>query len=633
MRVLIGAYTQLSHGIPLLAYERVVGSVLTPLLTLLHHRDESVLQLSLSMPLLQWMETTRNPLTLLLRDLCRSEKVELLGGTYHQSILSLINTKDRSNQIEMMTTYLRKRFGQRPKNFFSYGQIFNPSYLNAFTICCMETLIISQEGNGRTNSTNSEPYLMQELGKSITVIPTCDPISLAVRQFAENTSDFKGLLDAVHNTLNGDDEFCMAMINIDHLVQGGITEKETTELFSLLFDSGSESVEEILIPREIPLKGYLGAGWYGHDLRFEGVGALHDLFVEDESLAYLYGRYTAMVEHARLYKKDKDVRKRLESLIQKASSGAPFLFDSHAAMLRPSVRAHFWRYISEVDSILSSLKDWSYPLVYDYDHDEVDEHLVISKNLSCVVDSKGGSLAELTYLPSLHNYGDAYGPLTQLATSRTSLHPPRSGEKRRLFSDVILASGAEIEEYDKSDSSTVLDLGRRRYNLQVLDRRSTEFRATLVSEESNIIGGQLSISKHFKIRQNTVLVEVVLTNLSEKRITCTYGCEIPLSISVKTLPMVFSLLENKRSTIYESEELVLPQAKSIKMIDEPNSTAVTLISDTRFTLLKEDYTIDITSTLGDEHLYQHTLFMPSWPLELESGQERRITLGLRLERK
>jgi hypothetical protein len=69
------------------------------------------------------------------------------------------------------------------------------------------------------------------------------------------------------------------------------------------------------------------------------------------------------------------------------------------------------------------------------------------------------------------------------------------------------------------------------------------------------------------------------------------------------------------------------------MYDEPNSTSLTLVGDTRFTLLKEDYSIEIETVLGTETLYQHTLFMASWPLVLASGGEKKVTMGLRIERK
>lgn len=634
MRVLTGAYSMLAHGIPPSAYERVVDVALKPLLTLLHHRRDVTLQLSLPMSVVEYLDTNCMPLSLLLADLCRSGKVELLGGGYHQPILSLIGPKDRSNQIEMMTTALRKRFGQRPKNYFCHAQIFSPAYINTLNLCCMETVITSVEGGSGGGSGYQEtPYLMQEMGKSVTIIPTSDVINVAVRDFSSLSLSFTSLLRLIKELQQTSPDFLMAMVNLDQLVQGGITGEETGQLFSVLLDHGCDSIEETLGVEELPKKGYLPTGWYGYDAKRGPLYTVNDLFVRDESMAYLYGRYTTMVEHARLYKKDKDVRRRLESLILKASVATPFLYDSHASMIRPSVRTLIWRTISEVDSILSSLEDHAYVQTADYDRDEEDEQLVISKNLSCVIDGKGGSLDELTYLPSLHNYGDAFAPLSEFAASQSSLHPPHSGEKRRLFTDIIIKEGIPLEEYDKRDGHSCLDLGRRRYRIDVLDRKATEFRATVKAGDSEILPGCLEITKHYKVRQNTVFVEISLTNLADDTLAFTYGCEVPLSLCAKTLPISCMLMDGKKGSVVQESEMVERGVKTIKVHDEPNSTMLSLVCDTRFTLLKEDYTIDARTTAGDETIYLHTLFMPSWHLALESGEQKKITLGLRVERK
>ncbi len=634
MRVLTGAYSLLAHGVPPSAFERVVEHTLKPLLTLLHHRQDATLQLSLPMSLVEYLDAAHMPLSLLLSDLCRNGKVELLGGSYHQPILSLIGPKDRSNQIEMMTTALRKRFGQRPKNYFCHAQIFSPAYINALNICCMETVITSVEGgNGGGTGYQEEPYLMQEMGKSVTIIPTSDVINVAVRDYSSLSLSFASLLRLIKEVQQTRPSFFMAMINIDQLVQGGITAGETAQLFSCLLDHGCDTIEEILGQEEVPKKGYLPTGWYGHDVKRGQLYTINDLFVRDESVAYLYGRYTTMVEHARLYKKDKDVRRRLESLIQRASVASPYLHDAHGSMLRPSVRTLVWRTISEVDSILSSLDDHTYVQVADYDHDEADEHLVISKNLSCVIDCKGGSLDELTYLPSLHNYGDAFAPLGAFAVSQSSLHPPHSGEKRRLFTDVIIKEGAGIEEYDKRDGHTCLDLGHTHYRIDVLDRKATEFRATLKVADTAIIGGSLEIVKHYKVRQNTVFVEITLTNIANDLLAFTYGIEIPISLGAKNLPISCMLMDGKKGTITQESEMVRRGVKTIKVHDEPNSTMLSLVCDTRFTLLKEDYTIEARTTVGDETIYLHTLFLPSWALNLEVGEQKKITFGFRVERK
>lgn len=634
MRVLTGAYSQLAHGLPLPAFERVVERVIKPLLTLLHHRRDVTLQLSLSVPLIEYLDVNHMSLSLLLADLCRSDTVELLGSSYHQSILSLIGPKDRSNQIEMMTTFLRKRFGQRPKNFFSYAQIFSPAYINALNICCMETVITSLS-NGTTMKGRDEeqPFMMQEMGKSVTIIPTCDALNIAVREYGAKTIAFSALIRTIKEVQRKQLPFMMGMINVDQLVQGGITVAETEELFGLLLDGGSSAVEEILGLDEQVYKGYLPAGWYGHDAQRANLPTINDLFVRDESVAYLYGRYMTMVEQARFYKKDKDVRRRLESLIQRASVGAPYILDAHASMLRPSVRTLVWRTISEADMILSSLADHTYVQVADYDWDEVDEHLVISKNLSCVLDSKGGALDELTYLPSLHNYGDAYALLDEMAISKTCMHPPHSGEKRRLFTDVIISAKTSLEEYDKRDVQMCLDLGRLRYRIEVLDRKATEFKASVTTPAGAIIASPLEVTKHYKVRQNTVFVEITLANAGHECASFIYGCEIPISLFTKSLPVSCMIIDGKKGSMVQESELVRRGVKTVKIHDEPNSTMLSLVCDNRFTLLKEDYTIESRTTVGPETMYLHTLFMPTFELCLESGEQKKITVGFRVERK
>jgi len=633
MKVLIGAYSQLSQGVPVPAFERALTAVIKPMLTLLHHSEGSVLQLSLGVPVLEWLELTQQPVNLLLADLARQGKIEFLTGSYHQSILNLISPKDRSNQVELTTTYLRKRYGQRSKTMFSYAQVFNPNYINTMNLCCVDSLVISSYDCDKPKQQFSQPFSMQEMGKSISVIPTSSPINSLVQKFGAKEISFGNLLDQIRLVFEARPQFIMAMVNIDQLLQGGISEEQTVQLFTTFLHYGSQSIEEIHGEQELPPKGYLQAGWYGFDSIKSDLCCINELFVKDESFAYMYGRYTSMVETARSYKKDKDVRKRLEQLIQKMSTGAVYLCDANATMLRSSVRKLFWRYISEADSVLAGLNDFSYPVITDFDRDALDEYLAIGKYLSCVVDSKGGSLAELTYLPSLYNYGDTLSVMKGFGSTVKNLHQTPPGRKQRLFTDVFLPHDSVLDEYSKTDEHSCLDMSNAVYSLSVLDRRNTEYRAVASTGRSAIINGELEISKHFKLRQNTVLLDVTLTNLSEHPVSFLYGCEIPLSIASFKNRVSFFQLESKKNVLHEEEEIILEHVKSIRMYDEPNSTSLTLVADARFTLLKEDYTIEKSTILGVEQLYQHTLFMTFWPIQLESGAERRITLGLRVERK
>jgi len=632
-KVLIGAYSQIPAGSPPPVLERALESVFIPMLTYLHSTDDVVLQLYLSSFLMEWLEKNHPEVNMLIGDLARMGRVELLTGSYNQSVLSLLSPKDRSNQIELNTTWIRKRYGQRSKTLWCYAQYFNPIYINTLALCCIDRVIISSYNSICEEEYLKEPFQMHELGKGVQIIPTDSSVGSLVRQYALSEMSFSQFMNKIKTLMQEcSSSFCAAMINLDQLCQGGITASQTEQLFALLLSFDPLSIEEIDDPNEPMRRGYLEAGWYGHDCQTGDLSCFNELFVKDESLIYLYGRFTSMLESARNYKKDKDVRKRLELLLRKMSHGGPYVCDANASMLRSSIRKLVWRYIHEADSVLVAVPDYTYPVSADYDWDDLDEYLTIGKNISSVVDAKGGSLSELTYLPSLYNYGDTFAPLEGFGTSQ-SLHPPVPGTKQRIFTDVFFERPAGIYEYDKRDETSFLDMGRSTYDLSVLDRRNTEYLAHAVCSESPILGSCLSIDKHFKFRQNTVLLEVTLTNHGDEVIDCMYGCEMPLSVGSKKLVTSFSVMEDRKLIAYEEGEVVVDGVKSFKIFDEPNNTMITLVSDTHFTLLKEDYSIDCKTIVGEEQLYQHTLYLLAWPLSLAPGEEQKHTLGLRLERK
>ena len=633
MKVLIGAYSQIPFGSPTPVFERALVSVFKPLLTYLYNTDDAILQLYLSSPLMEWLENNHPEVNMLIADLARKGRVELLSGSYNQSILSMLTPKDRSNQIELNTTWIRKRYGQRPKTLWCYGQYFNPIYINTLSLCCIDKIMISSYDAIHDHETKAIPYQMQELGKSVQIVPTDSSIGSLIHQFGLGDITFGYLMNQIEMRMETPlSSFCSPMINIDQLCQANISEEQTIELFSTLFGFGSTSIEELNSPNDSLERGYLQTGWYGYDSLSLDLTCFNDLFVKDESLAYLYGRYTSLLEIVRNYKKDRDVRKRIDLLLQKISTGGPYVCDANASMLRSSVRKLVWRSISEVDSVLSSQSDYMYPVAVDYDHDEIEEHLTVGKNLSAVVDAKGGALSELTYLPSLYNYGDTFVPLQGFGTTK-SMHSVQPGSKQRIFTDVFLPSHYPLDEYCKDDEQHCIDMGKNVYELSVVDRRNTEFLAFYESQENHILSSSVSISKYYKFRQNTVLLEVTLTNTGDNLLSCIYGCEMPLSIDSKKETVSFTLMENRKTSPYEEAEVIIDDVKALKIFDEPNNTVITLVADTRFTLLKEDYTIEYKSTLGMENFYQHTLFMMLWPIELEPGSGKKFTLGLRLERK
>ncbi len=235
-------------------YERALEAVCKPLLTYLHAHEDAIMQLSLSIPLLDWLDVNHSSVNLLISDLAKNGKLEMLTGSFNQSILSLLSPKDRSNQIEMTTTYLRKRFGQRSKTlFFSYGQVFNPLYINTANLCFIDSIVISTSDEAG-HQQFKEPFIMQEMGKSVSIIPTDGTISDLLASFARKAISFGNLIEHIRSYLESKPPFVMAMINLDHLLQGGVTSQQTIQLFDLLFGHETSSIEEAHLHNDPPKK-------------------------------------------------------------------------------------------------------------------------------------------------------------------------------------------------------------------------------------------------------------------------------------------------------------------------------------------------------------------------------------------
>jgi len=217
-KVLIGAYSQIPAGSPSTVLERALTSVLKPMLTYLHSHNSAVLQLYLSSFLMEWLEKNHPEMNMLIGDLARMGRVELLTGSFNQSVLSLLSPKDRSNQIELNTTWIRKRYGQRSKTLWCYAQYFNPIYINTLALCCIDSVLISSHDSIRNENYLEEPFQMHELGKSVQIVPTDSSVGSLVRQFALSEISFTQFMHKLKTRMQEcTSSFCAAMVNLDQL--------------------------------------------------------------------------------------------------------------------------------------------------------------------------------------------------------------------------------------------------------------------------------------------------------------------------------------------------------------------------------------------------------------------------------
>ncbi len=646
MKVLAGFYSQLPSGTGALVLERVLSCVLKPMLTFLYNHPAAKIHLHLTTAEMEWLECNHPEVNMLITDLVKKNQLELLTGGYYQPILQLLQMKDRSAQIEKTTTYIRRRYGTRGQTLWCYDQIWNPSYISAMYLCSTNRLMISTYDRLHDRQLRTEPFIMQETGRTIEVYPTDDFCSRLVSDYAAGLlsfNDIRGKFDERLSQL-GETHYFAMMLNADQLCQGSSLcghEAEQVGVWKLLSDLYDKCIRQewrMLLLNEYDEEAapvgydYLPAGWYGRDSRqTKRMASFNDILVHSEELNQLYGRLLFIQDAVRNYKKNKDIRKRAESLLEKASCGVAFIRDSCGGSVQPMYRKLVYKYLNEVEQLLVSQPDFSYPIEFDVDFDQHEEYLSLGKNISAMIDEKGGALIELNYLPAGWNYADTFSG--RPVDDATQCHGVMFGKKQKVFEDLLFPVADDFSEYRKYDSSSCVSLGAERYNLDRLDRKGTEYRASYLYESLIPVPFTLMIEKRYKFRQNTIILDMRLTNLAEEPVDFIYGSELNLSVGTRTGAIPLYAFESKHTELLSEHDANIKNLRNIRLFDEVNKTIISLTSDTRFSLIKEDYYTDAPTVLGKELLYHHTILLPHLPIHLNSQESATLKLALRIERR
>ncbi len=621
MRILFGGYSQISAGTPHAVFERVLESVLKPILTSIYHSDGACFSLALSGAEMEWLHNTNPGLNMVIRELVNKKRVNMVGGAYWQGILSLLAPKDRVSHIEKGTSEIRRVYGERPNSYFFYAQVFSPHLLNTLSLCDMTRILIGP-CSGMCGVGPERPFRMHELDKEIVVLPISSMASSLTRNYANGTISFPVYLKEMQSIFSpqGDGEVVL-FLNLDQLAQANIKKEEIEQLCNLIFTHGSLPIDAF---DDTKLIGYQCDGWYGDDCNHFASPCFNSLFLKDEFLASLYGRYVVFGELARNYKKNREVKKQIEKCLLKAGTGSPYVMDAAATMVRQEPRQYVSRQINEVESLLNRESEMQFPPVFDYNRDGIDEYRMTTKTLKCHLSPKGGSVEELSSFVTGYNFAMAALPLNGCG-SLVSSFVQGFGVRLPLCSDLFLAEGREIPSLSFGAKGD--ELAEALYQVDDSLKEKGEYLFSCTR-------GSILIRKHYKfLRQNTLSLEVTLKHEGGKGTERgKYGLCCPLTVLPSRSPVTIEVNEEpaRRYRSTTEGEKVISHVHTARAVGVMN---VTLSSPLSYTLVKERVFLKTHTVLGLEDITLFHLMVPMWEYVLKPGESLSFTLSLRVDKK
>ena len=595
MKLALGLYTLLQTP-PASLFDKTLALVYEPVLSYMYNNPGHILSLYQSSNMMKHIQRERPEYRSLVATLCKRGEIDPLTGSWSQSILSLLPPKDRVSQIERLTSFIRHEYGVLPTTAFFYGQVWQPLFISLLKNAGIDNVVISTYVNGPVVS-SKEPFWMSELGRKEKIFPMDDAVSESVALYGQGLIKYQELKERVFSSLESGHHDRTVFLNIDQLVLGrereGVGEKPGNLVIDILSSFPTTVVSDI--PVHTP--GYLPQGWYGRDGVKYSLSTFNEIFVHNENYRYLYNRYITLAEGTqartnRLLKKD------VSTALFNVATGPLFIHDAQLSPMRYKTRRSFWESIIGAESFF--LEYTESPAYREWDWEDIQRPDIVMSNKSylSIISPKGASSPEFDFIPQRINIFDNRLPL-----DRNIPDAPLN----KSFSDVIVIDGKEWSSVDEI------------FSYEPLDKKRSEIEFLMDRDDLPFV-----LSKRYKMRASTFILDVLLTNNSGKRLEGSYSLVVFLSMDDASL----SGPEQRMDMVTKG----VVKAKTVKYSYRIEDDLQLIFSSTStFTLTEESHKTREVTALGEEEFSLGRKIVFTFPLEAEADESVTYRLVMRIQ--
>ncbi|MCR5124920.1 MAG: hypothetical protein K6B43_06980 [Treponema sp.] len=373
-------------------------------------------------PLLLWLDENHPEFTKLLTKMVARKQIEILGGSFYDALLPTIFPIDRSGQLELLTSEIRRIFGKRPRGAVFESSVWDNSLVPTLQNGGMEYVFLdSSLAKGRNEFV---PYILNEKGKSIKVLLHNE--NLTFRSDYEVSPYIEKLLsESFSDELNGDlfenvEPYFSDSDEAAHVVSLKIEENQFMELvnslwlekFYLACREEFQDRIEICFPLE-----YLGSCDEfvqvfipsGIAEKYKASSVFDYLFTHRRSKS-LYNRMLYISMLLSQCKGDKSRRNAAREYLWKAQSGESYIYDSsddEAAFLNAKIRQYAYRNLSESEKMVREADEFKESVFsFDYNGDGHEEYVCSMSHFNAVISQKAAQIFEFNVMKNSGNYAD-----------------------------------------------------------------------------------------------------------------------------------------------------------------------------------------------------------------------------------
>jgi alpha-amylase len=668
LKLVFGMYNTKPVGTPREQFERTYQNSYKPFLTVLYKYPKIRAALHFAGNVMEWLEEAHPEFVMLLNELVKRKQVELIGGGYYSPILPIIPSKDRVGQIELLTTYLRKRFGKRPRGCWIPEGIWEPAVTSTIKSNGMEYFFLDDVyfyQAGLEGDAVYQPYITDDQGKTTVVLPinyrfAKDMFAVSAEEFAERIfahaeADEHDLLSIM---VSGD----LFQVNGERRTEF-FGEDGWLERFFGSLSSNLQKVQTVLPGRYVRIaegmeKAYLPSAFIPHnaDNQADGHAAWLDPMkfrllynLDNKGYPFYFRQYiTRYPEVRNLYSKmmyvhllvgqvrrDKSRKKTAKEESWIGQCGAAFWHGFDGGVYDNAFRKAVYAGLLNAERTTREKGIFSTSLnITDFNLDGKPEYLYQGQFINAYVQRRGASVFELDYVVNSWNYLDTMGRYPEPYHEDSHRSQGIDRFPRHAFVDHFWKREESLERQIASRTEERAPLPELPYRLVKAEKERKELEFAISSTIDGEKDRMLELQKGYDFQKNSITVAYTLRNAGTSELAGLYAVELNLSFPEIAKERVLFLIDQKGKKVEVAEgKIDLEEVQEVTIQDRQNKTLITLSTTERGRFWSYPvYTM--TKIYGEVRpIYQGTCFIFAWDCTLQPQEEWSTKLGLRIEKK
>jgi len=609
--MVLGSHAHVPYGSETSEFEKVYTGLVKPFISGLCKFPHIQAALHYSGVLLYWIERSHPEMIMSIAELVNRKQVEILGGGFYEPMLPIIPLQDKIGQIELLTTYLRKQFGKRPQGCWIPGFAWEQGLVSPLAACGMGFTFLSErqfalEGGGRIAAM---PCICEDQGKVITVFPVLQSLEAA---FAGKSvsSLLPSLLENYHKRQTEETEFIISIFPQKINVEQG---KSPVHAWCRFFEdlSRCENYAETVVPGKLVkgLKSLRKRCFPDSSDSADRISSRRFIIMHPEA----GGIYAKMVFTNVLINQlrgDKSRKLSAHEELWKAQGSALFCKPGQKGLHNHLLRNAAYSALLGAERVTREKTKFVPSLVpYDFNMDGAQEWLFQDIRINCYVQSTGGGIFELDYLPKAWNYLDTCGG-------------------RSAFADRLLPPDFKTEDLVCDTVDGARQCRNERYECSELDKVRRKLCLTLHgSLKPKTPFGAIAIDKVYVLKKDAVHTGYILTNGGAEKADFQFAPEIDLALPGEGDAFARFFACKSAQPDAPLTQPLFRGADGLKIHDIKNEVQITLSANRPFDA--KVVPVYARDEVTGAQLYQSLCVMPMLPVSLEPGEKWEVEFSLR----